>query len=145
MEPGYLAVETHRNRPGWVRLVVSPTLPRTDTDAECDTRLRYAARFNDRDAALMHTHEILKRRLIDPDTHLYRAETAQAIAAIESLGLSHRDVYIDPGLDKATRQAIETAREAITAQRRRKERLFETIGYIGIGLLLFNLFVLSFA
>lgn len=143
MEHGYLAVETHRNRPGLVRLVVSDHLPQPDTDDERDTQLRYAARFNDRDAALMHTHEILKRRLIDPDVHLYRAEMAHAIAAIESLGLSHRDVYIDPDLDAATRRTIETAREVITAQRRRKERLFETIGYIGIGMLLLNLFVLS--
>ena len=147
MEHGYLAVETHRNRPGMVRLVLSTELPRPGrgTGAGPDTRLRYAARFNDRDAALMHTHEILKRRLIDPDAHLYRAEMAHAIAAIESIGLSHRDVYIDPELDDTTRQAIETARRAITAQRRRYEHLFETIGYIGIGLLLFNLFVLSFA
>jgi len=127
-----------------VRLMLTSELPDAQR-ADADTRLRYAARFNDGDAALMHTHEILKRRLLDPDSHLYRVPEERAIAAIESLGLTHRDVYFDPSMDEATRQAIDRLREDMAGQRERKEQLFTTIGYIAIGLLLFNLFVLSFA
>jgi hypothetical protein len=144
VDHGYLAVETHRNRPGLVRIVLTRELPAAQP-ADAETRLRYAARFNDGDAALMHTHEILKRRLLDPDSRLYRVPEARAIAAIESLGLSHRDVYFDPLMDEGARQTIDQLREDLVGKRQRKEQLFTTLGYVGIGILLFNLFILSFA
>ena len=144
MDHGYLAVETHRNRPGLVRIVLTRELPAEQPD-DAETRLRYAARFNDGDAALMHTHEILKRRLLDPDSRLYRVPEARAIAAIESLGLSHRDVYFDPLMDDGTRQAIDQLTRYLVVKRQRKEQVFTTLGYIAIGILLFNLFILSFA
>jgi hypothetical protein len=144
VDHGYLAVETHRNRPGLVRIVLTRELPAEQPD-DAETRLRYAARFNDGDAALMHTHEILKRRLLDPDSRLYRVPEARAIAAIESLGLSRRDVYFDPLMDEGARQAIDQLRQHLVVQRQRKEQVFTTLGYIAIGILLFNLFILSFA
>lgn len=143
MEHGYLAVETHRDRPDMVRLIVSPALPAPTPDGGSATRLRYAARFNDSSAALMHTHELLKRRLVDCDSHLYRVSAAQAIGAIESLDLSHRDVFLDPALDQDTRQIIDEVRQVMVRRRERKTRFFETLGYIGIAILLLNLFVLS--
>lgn len=144
MDSGYIGVETHRQHPGIVRIVVSDRPPPAGGSQTDGALVRYAARFNDSAAALMHTHEILKRRLIDVDTHLYRADEVLAIAAIESLGLSHRDVYIDPSIDEATKQAIERARQKLMKQRKHRDQLFTTLGYAGIGILLFNLFVLSF-
>jgi hypothetical protein len=144
VENGYLAVETHGGRPGMVRLIVSPNLPPATTDVDSPTRLRYAARFNDSSAALMHTHELLKRRLVDCDSHLYRVDLAQAIGAIESIDLTHRDVFLDAALDDPTRKAIDAVRNDMIRRRERKTHFFEAMGYIGIGLLLFNLFVLSF-
>lgn len=145
MEHGYLAVETHRDRPGLVRLIVTSELPAPVEGRDSATRLRYAARFNDSSAALMHAHELLKRRLVDCDSHLYRVHQAQAIGAIESLDLSHRDVFLDPALDEETRREIDQARQMMARRRVRKTRFFEMLGYIGIAILLFNLFVLSFA
>ena len=93
----------------------------------------------------MHTHEIFKRQLVDADARLYKAQPEEMIGAIESLSLSHRDIYIDPDFDAASRQRIEAARMRLIDRRKRVETIFRTIGYVGIAILLFNFFVLSFA
>ena len=145
MEHGFLAVEVHRDRPGLVRLLNLTHLPDIAAPDSQPTRICYVARFSDRDAAMMHTHEIFKRQLADPDARLYRAQPEDVIGAIESLTLSHRDIYISPDFDAASRQRIEAARAQVIRKRKRIEKIFETIGYVAIGMLLFNFFVLSVA
>jgi len=145
MQSGYLAIETHLDHPGIVRLVLSTEPPDPQAGAHVDRRLRYVARFNDHEGALMHTHEILKRRLLDPDAHLYRVPLERAIAATESLDLKHRRIYLDPDLSDETCAAIESLAKGFRGQRRAWTVFFQTLGYIGIGLLLFNLFFLSLA
>ena len=145
MQQGFLAVETHRQRPNMVRLFSAAHSPLPGTHSSHQPQVRYVARFNDREAALMHAHEVLKRRLVDPDTHLYRASLEQAVAAVEAIELKHRQIYLDPDLDEGCRARIAVERERLQRIAGRKRRLFEFIGYIGIGLLLLNLFVLSFA
>jgi len=144
VQSGYLAIETHRDRPGIVRLVSSIEAPDPAPNAHADRRLRYIARFNDREAALMHTHEILRRRLIDPDAHMYRVPPERAIAAIESLDLKHRRTYLDSEFSDESRSAIASLTKRFNMQRRAWATLFETLGYIGIGILLFNMLLLSF-
>ena len=142
MENGFLAIETHCERPGKVRLFVSDLAPTPDTN-DSERRLRYAAQCSDRDAALMHTHELIKRRLVDPDTHIYRVSLARAIAAAESIDLRHRRVYLDPDLDDTTNTQIAEHSAYFIRLQRRKTKFFEIMGYMGIGLLLLNIFVLS--
>jgi hypothetical protein len=144
VQTGYLAIETHRDRPGIVRLVLSTEAPDPAPAAHADRRLRYISRFNDREAALMHTHEILRRRLIDLDTHLYRVPPERAIAAVESLDLKHRRIYLDSEFSDESRSAIASLTERLRSRRRAWATLFQTLGYIGIGILLFNMFFLSF-
>jgi hypothetical protein len=144
VQTGYLAIETHRDRPGIVRLVLSTEAPDPAPAAHADRRLRYVARFNDREAALMHTHEILRRRLIDLDTHLYRVPPERAIAAVESLDLKHRRIYLDSEFSDESLSAITSLTERLRSRRRAWATLFQTLGYIGIGILLFNMFFLSF-
>lgn len=145
MHHGYLAVETHSNRPGMIRLFSAERPPVPDGTDAPQPRVRYVARFNDGEAALMHTHEYLKRRLADPDSRLYRVPLERAIAAVEAVELRHREIYIDPELDQETRGRIDAERARLQRIASRRRHFFEGIGYIGIGLLLFNLFVLSFA
>lgn len=147
MQIGYLCIETHPDHPNLVRIVVRETQPRTD-NCRNDTHqaaLRYAARFNDRDAALMHTHEHLRRRLVDIDRHLYRVPLNQAIAAAETISLRHKRAYLDPTLDEASLDEIASYSDRYRRRQRRKNLFFETMGYIGIGLVLFNLFAFSIA
>jgi hypothetical protein len=143
LQSGYLGVETHPDHPGMIRLVLAEHLPSAATPDPDGGRLRFAARFNDSEAALMHAHELLRRSLVDVDSHRYRAGSEDAIAAIESLALSHHDVYLDPDLDAGARERIETRRDAFERRRRRSELIFQTLGYLGIGMLLFNMLVLS--
>jgi len=144
LQSGYLAIETHRDRPGIVRLVLSSESPDPASPAHAERRLRYVARFNDREAALMHTHEILKRRLLDQDAHLYRASLERAIAATESLDIRHRRIYLDPGISGESKEAIASLSKQMQARRRSWAAFFQTLGYIGIGILLFNMLFLSF-
>ena len=143
MQTGFLAIETHRDRPGIVRLVLSAEAPDPAPTAHADRRLRYIAGFNDREAALMHTHDLLKRRLLDPDTHMYRASPERAIAAVESLGLKHRRIYLDANFDGQSQASIRALTEKYVGRRRAWATFFQTLGYIGIGLLLLNLFTFS--
>lgn len=144
MKPGYLSIETNEERKGLVRLLVAASQP--DAAApHAVRRIRYTARFNDSEAALMHSHELLKRRLLDPDAHLYRCPLERAIAAVESLGLRYNRVYLDAGLSDAQRSQIAFLSERYRARRRQKELIFQTLGYIALLILLLNLFVLSSA
>lgn len=142
MTPGYLSVLTHDQHPGLVRLEVHVDLPDTASMPDSPMRLRYVARFNDSDAALMHAHETLKRRLLDPDAHLYRVPLECAIAAVASLDLRHREIFMDSGLPAQSLAAIDHRIQRLQERHRRRERLFETVGYIAVGLLLLNLLAL---
>lgn len=144
MKNGYLSIETHRDRPATVRLFSSSEPPDPEAGVQAAQRIRYIARFNDREAALMHVHEALKRRLIDPETHLYRVPVERAIAAAESLDLKHTRIYVDTEFGDDAHASIAAFTERFRRNARLKEIFFQTLGYIGIGLLLFNLFFLSF-
>lgn len=145
MTPGYLSVQTHDAYFERIRLIVTDRPPSTGAGEQAGPHVRYTARFNDSEAALMHAHEILKRHLLDPDAHLYRVGLAHAIAAIESVHLRRTPVYMDPQIDADTRANIVHLIDANRIVRRRKDSFFQTLGYIGIAILLFNLFVLSSA
>lgn len=134
MQPGVLYLETHAAHPGLVRVALADAPPPTGTNVPA--RVRYAARFADRDAALMHTHELLRRRLVDVDARLYRTSLPAAIAAIESLDLSHHRLYVDPGLDADSVAAIGAAQTRLVRHRQLADRVWTVVGYVALGLLL---------
>lgn len=143
MKNGYLSIETHADHSGLIRILRDDTKPDARLERGSARQIRYIARFNDSEAGLMHTHEILKRRLIDLDAQLYRTPLAQGIAAIESLGLNHQRVYLDPDLAESIKSEIAALSERYRRRRRRKDAIFQILGYIAVAILLFNLFVLS--
>jgi hypothetical protein len=134
MQPGVLYLETHAAHPGLVRVALADAPPPTGTNVAA--RMRYAARFADRDAALMHTHELLRRRLVDVDARLYRTSLPAAIAAIESLDLSHRRLYVDPDLDADSVAAIRRTQTRLVRHRQVVDRVWTVVGYVVLGLLL---------
>lgn len=135
MQGGYLLVETHPAHPGLVRIRTAEQAPaERATDHAGAPRLRYAARFDDLSAAQMHAHELLRRRLVDVDSRLYRTDPITAVSAAESIGLHHRRVYLDPEL--AAEPALAEAIARRCARRQRLSRLWDAVG---IGALLFLL------
>ncbi|MGB5735933.1 MAG: hypothetical protein WBM40_15965 [Thiohalocapsa sp.] len=129
MRSGYLTIETHPAYPDVLRLSGMETLPPERPDS-----LKYAARFNDLDAALMHFHSALRRRLVDVDRRLYRGPAASAVAAADAIELPHRRIFIDPELqqDPAVAESI----ERLHRSHHRWERFFDLIGLGALLLLL---------
>ena len=145
MRPGYLTVETHAGHSGLSRLSLRSEQPDPEPTGHGQPRIRYIAHFNDSDAALMHAHEILKRRLIDADAHLYRVPAERAVAAAESLDLRHRRTYLDPAFSDESLSLIQQFAAQFRDRRRRRDNFFQALGYIGVALLLINLVALSLA
>ena len=133
MNTGYLSIVTHADHPGMLRLLVDshePLLPES-RDA-CPEPIRYTARFNDVEAALMHAHTLLRHQLVDIDSHLYRVPLERAIAVVDSLDLSPRRIYLDPTLNAGQLEQITHFRECLIARRRRRNRFIEVIGYLAL-------------
>ncbi|WP_296927574.1 hypothetical protein [Thiohalocapsa sp.] len=91
--------------------------------------------FRDLDAAAMHFHADLRRRLLDLDRKAYRADMVQAAAALDAIDLSHRCTYLDPAL--AANPMLAEATERLRRKHRRLRRIFDLVGILGLLLLLF--------
>ena len=137
METGTLIVESSNRHPELVRIYTREQPPAVlQQTPESDPRIRYMATFEDVDAAAMHAHEALRRRLVDLDNRLYRVELLTAIAAVEAIGLHHRRVFLDPELDTPAREAIAAKATRRVARRRRLNRIWTGVGWFALGLLL---------
>lgn len=135
MRSGFLLIETRADRPGLVRIFGTdsksepvPVFPQRDDLP----KLRYCAYFHDLDAALMHVHEPLRRRLMDIDKRLYRADPVQAVAAAQGVGLRHWQTYIDADIADDPHLA-----EIVTARHRRRKRLDLLWNSVGVLAALF--------
>lgn len=140
MRLGYLAIWTDSGRPGLIRLTVSSSVPAPLGAAGADrSQLHFCARFDDLDAALMHFHSEMPRRLVDVDARLYRASVMEAVIAADAIALGHRCIYIDPALAESPmlREAIERrrARHAVWS------RVFDWVGYLALAVLLALTFI----
>ena len=136
MHSGYLTIETNPAYPGTVRLRGIDALP---APADGTSKLLYAARFTDLDAALMHFHTPLRRHLVDLERRLYRTPDAKAIAVAEAIELPHRRVFIDPGL--ADDRELAAAINRLHRSHRRRDRIFDLIGLLALLLLLATAFL----
>ena len=142
MRQGYLLIETHPDFPGRVRLLRTDRLPAELAEPDSGSppaqpRIRYAALFNDLDVAAMHAHTALRRGLIDIDARLYRTDPVRAVAAVESIGLRHRRVYLDP--DLAADPTLKTEITRREARLRRRDQVWNGIGILALALLLLKL------
>jgi hypothetical protein len=128
MRHGYLLIETSGAYPGLIRLQGVERLP-----ADLGPDVRYAAHFRDLDAALMHFHEGLKRRLADLDNHLYRAPVAKAVAVADAIELSHQRVLVDPCLEENPVIGVEI--ERLRRRHRYRDRAYNVLGVLALLLL----------
>ncbi|MGE5152517.1 MAG: hypothetical protein ACM3ST_00745 [Bdellovibrio bacteriovorus] len=142
MRQGYLLIETHPNVPGRIRLSTSDRLPGAPQDLAASEpparpQTRYVALFTDLAVASMHAHSALRRDLVDIDSRLYRTDPVKAVAALESIALSHRRIYLDPELAADPRLDAEIARRR--ARQRRRDQVWNGIGILAVLLLLLKL------
>lgn len=142
MRRGYLLIETHPAFPDRVRLVTSNQLPSaiahpTPLAPSDAPQVRYAAAFSDLEVASMHAHEALRHHLVDIDAHLYRVDPREAVAAVESIALRHRRVYLDPVLaaDPGLGGEIKRRQQRL----RRLDRFWSWAGIAAVLLLLLKL------
>lgn len=129
MRSGYLLIENDPALPGVIQVRGVEEKP-----AVLQDRLTYIARFADLDAALMHFHSGLARRLIDVDKRLYRVSKGQAEAIAEAIELPHRCIFLTPQL--AGSRGFLEAVERLHRAHRRRSLLFDWVGMIALLALL---------
>lgn len=144
MDIGFLYLESSRSHPGMVRVLTTlgdapnPASPEGD---DADPAIRYIARFNDIDAARLHTFSALRRGLVDIDNSLFRVDLIDAIAAADSVALPHRRIYLDPDLGV---EAIATIEDKMARRRRHRlvvDQIWRLVGWLGLAWLVLLGFV----
>ena len=137
MQDGYLIVSTNSARPGLVRLrgELDNPFPSAGGPGGLPERgpgdlIVYVARFRDLEAALMHFHTGLSRRLVDVNRRLYKAAAADAVAVAQCIELPHRPIFIDP--DVAQSPQLEAATARIRRRHRVVRRIFDVVGILAL-------------
>lgn len=145
MKAGDLIIETRASHPGLVRILTSATISGDDSVLTSDTRpvIRYMARFDDLDTARLHAFSALRRHMLDVDAALFHVPVEEAIAVVESIGLPHRRIYLDPELPAHSVATIEARTRVLRNRRKRREAVWQWIGWLALGWLTLW-FVLSF-
>jgi len=139
MRAGFLYLQTHRDHPGLIRVLKAEHPPALEFKPDDPVAIRYIARFNDLDAARMHFHNAMPRRLVDVNASLYRTTLPEAIANIETCELRHQRFWIDPDLSEDELQRITTHSERQGRRHRRNEIIWRIIGALALLGLLFNM------
>ena len=134
MRTGYLYLEAHPDHPDRVRLRTNEIAP-VPPEGEAGAQIIYIARFSDIDAALMHVHLLLQHKLVDVNAYLYSVSLAEAIAAVESVILSHQRVWISTETDWNLSTEIEKKAMSFHRKQQRTDMCWRITGIIGIIIL----------
>lgn len=138
--PGYLALETHPDRPGIVKMVKSIKNPRDSEPLNDGGKVRFVLHFNDLDRAFMLAQTKMSHHIEDLDNNLYKRHLGVAMGDLETVELKHTPVWKDPELTEAELAEME---KEIQHNRRwliRRDRFVEILKWGAILVLLFNLF-----
>lgn len=129
MQTGYLVIETRLDHPDRVYVETRSSLP-----SPTRTGLRFAARFADIDAALMHFHESVRRSLKGLEPRQYQIGLDEAIAVADAIDLDHRAVFIDP--DLVDRVGIRERTAELRQRHRHNDWWLQAIGIFALLLLI---------
>lgn len=132
MDFGYLYLECDDKAPGTLYLRTNPEALSPDSMADGHT-LYYSAAFRDIDAAESLARMALKSFQVD--FGVFEVEAAHAIAVIESLDVRAKRDYIDSDIEKAAGDAIAAESARREQRRERLNRIWNIVGWLGIGLL----------
>lgn len=138
---GYLYLQTHPDHPGLVRVLSARRQPTLGGSAKDGSIVRYLVYCGDVETARFHLHSALRRRLLDIDNQLYRSSLPVAIAAVVGGSLSYRQIWIDPALPQSDHDLIASLARRRRSRQRRIDRIWQTVGGIGIALMLINALV----
>lgn len=127
MRAGYLYITPCGDMPKAVCLQAAEIAPQAPESAGI------VAYFWDLDAAMMHFHADLRRRLLDLDRRAYRADMVEAAAALDAVELQHQRTYLAPAL--AASPALIKATERLHHRHQRWQRLFDWVGVLALVLL----------
>jgi hypothetical protein len=130
MRDGYLYLTPCADLPGAVCLHEAAVPPVGDASTAM------IAYFWDLDAAAMHFHTGLRRRLLDPDRKAYRADMVEAAAVLDAIELRHQRTYLSPLL--AQSPALDAAAARLRRRHQRARRIFDWVGIVGLLLLLYS-------
>lgn len=133
MRAGYLYITPCGDKPEAVCLQEAEIAPEAPEGAGI------VAFFWDLDAAMMHFHADLRRRLLDADRRAYRADMVEAAATLDAIELQHQRTYLAPALAASTALTEATAR--LHHKHLRSRQLFDWVGILAL-LLLFLLSLL---
>jgi hypothetical protein len=128
MRAGYLYLAPCPKTPGVIRLNEAAIPPSGGEEVQL------IMHFTDLDAAAMHFHTGLRRRLVDPDARSYRATMPEAAAVMQAIELRHQLTYLSPQLASNPSLAAETAR--LHRRHMVTHRIFDLIGVAGLVLLI---------
>jgi hypothetical protein len=138
--PGYLALETHPDKPGIVKMVRTIENPRESEPLSDGGKVRFVLHFNDLDRGFMLAQTRMSRHIEDLDNNLYKRNLAVAMADIETVELKHSPVWKDPDLTEEELaemdQEIQNNHRWIT----RRDRFVAVLKWGIIIYLLINLF-----
>jgi|GEM_PF-1152050 len=129
MRKGYLLLETRPDQPGIVSVSTQDGAPQLERSG-----LRFAACFDDIDAAPMHLHECLRRHLKTLEPRSYAVDLVEAVAAADAVELDHRRVFIEPALAQCDR--LDDRINRLHRRHRRFDQLMQAIGLFALLLLL---------
>ncbi len=128
MRAGYLYITACRDLPQAVCLREAAVPPGLSDEAGV------VVYFQDLDAAAMHFHAGLRRRLLDVDRKAYRADMAEAAAVLDAIDLHHHCAYLAP--DVAASPALAAATDRLRRKHLRVRRIFDWVGILALLLLL---------
>lgn len=129
MRKGYLLLETQPDQPEVVSVRTQETVPRLDWSG-----LRFVARFDDIDAALMHLHAGLRRHLYSLEPQRYAVSIDEAVAAADAIELDHRRVFIEPELAECG--TLHKQIQRLHRQHQRFDWLMHAIGALALVILI---------
>lgn len=135
MKPGFLTLLTHPDHAGLVRVVIQEKQPELTAQPD-GTEIRYAAKFKDVEAARMHVQNMMHRSLVNLEDRVYRQGLDEMIACVEADILDHRRIWIDPRLNQASSNHIQSLIEKHKSDQKWSDLFWRGVGIAGIILLL---------
>ena len=140
MSVGYIALQTHPEHPGLVRVVTLERVPEAK-GGHLDGDLRYILLYSNAFVARMHIHEGLRRRLVDIDQGLYRCDLGMAMAVCDTVAFHHKRVWQDPSVSEDTLASRAEWRARLEKRHAWRARVWRWVGWAFVFLFL----LLSFA